>query len=329
MEKFTEFSDKSTGVNPFVDIAAPGCGREHLLLKLVKLPLRFGFAFSRFFALFVLFSWLSAANLVASLFRLVPFLRRLTLRYFHLLGLRVILYVAGFFDVKFLSNRDQPFPQIDLTPPSLNHTNLIVSTFSSLFDPIVLSFRHSPLFAIPVSSSSNKIRLYTLSSLLLRWMIPLLPHPSPCDLPLAAIRAKRHRCPVVLFIEGSPSNGAGILFPEYKIPINELASFSSVCFVAPKYPMSRRQRYPVTWPMFSCSVYKKMFHLCSQTNVCQVLYSEPVAVGEIPSENQRFCQTELSYLTNTPPLDIGTSTGTRYLRFLSEKGSRRGKPHVQ
>ncbi|KAL0211818.1 hypothetical protein RCL1_005444 [Eukaryota sp. TZLM3-RCL] len=323
MEKYRDFSDPETGINPFLDLPVPGSGRENVFFRIIRFPDRFVTTFSRFTFALIILLWLNAANFVAKMTFLIPYGQRFVLRYCHFLSMSVLLRILGFVNIKFLSNRDQVFGQPpNLKPPHVPSHSLLIANFSSLVDPLVLSFRHSCYFAIPLvkqdNQEVNQVRFYSLSSLMLRLLFPVIPHPTPIDLSEAMRKSWSRHCPLVLFPEGIPTNNRGILkLHPFSLDLN--LDFD-VFIIGISYPASRFQRYPPTWPVMKKLFLVKLWHLCSQINSVRVVYDEPSNISDVLKTSYLgLLQDKLADLTGSHSLSISSDVGLKLIKYIKNQ----------
>ncbi|KAL0206606.1 hypothetical protein P9112_001913 [Eukaryota sp. TZLM1-RC] len=322
MEKYREFADPNTDVNPFTEITTPGSGRESILLRIIKFPFRLGFNGTRFVLFCIILMWLHIAYLTSKLFRILPFGQRIVLRYLHTIGLKALLFLLGCPNPKYKSNREQVFGQEpNLKPPHISPQTLLLSTFSSPLDPLVLSLKHSPFFAFPLLNNPTLVHSYSLSRLLLQWTFPFLQRPNPQTLTAALKTAQKNRSPLVLFPEIVPTNGRGVLGFDLRIP--EDFPCREVCFVSATYSHSRKQKHSPTWPMFQKTFILKMFNLVCQFNNCLCIYSDPFSFSELGDDVTKFSQDQLADLQGSLGLSIGADVGFKYLEYHKQIGSGR------
>ncbi|OQR89337.1 hypothetical protein THRCLA_09788, partial [Thraustotheca clavata] len=111
--------------------------------------------------------------------------------------------------------------------------DIIVCNHSSVFDVLYFAFRYSPTFAFPCDKDSSKglVQTFTLFGAFLQAMSPPLSQlPSPIKLSDAA---RRSSGPIVLFAEGTRSNGKAVL--PFLVSLDDLSKESRIHIVAIKY----------------------------------------------------------------------------------------------
>eukprot|EP00300_Choanocystis_sp_HF-7_P027138 c32208_g1_i1.p1 GENE.c32208_g1_i1~~c32208_g1_i1.p1 ORF type:complete len:352 (+),score=85.00 c32208_g1_i1:31-1086(+) len=225
MEKYSKWKDPATGIQPFLDVKS-GKKRQIDGFERVVWGVKL-FIFSpivcllRVVLLLIMFAWLA---LITTIFSLIPIalLRRGLVRYVHMLGCRGILFVAGFHWIQ--SSTIDPRmrqKQIESSAASrIGNGDIVVCNYTSYIQVLYLSFRLCPTFvSLARCDSSHPKAGHAVTRGVFGALLDALldRHPdlnSPKLRPLRQIAedARKHRRgPVVVFAEGTTSNGQAVL----------------------------------------------------------------------------------------------------------------------
>lgn len=226
MEKYRKWTDGATGINPFVPYQKPRAVTSILfkLFQIIRLLLFTPIILTLKFSLLFIFSLflLPINNIFGSI--------RPLLRYFNFIFGRSILYVLGFWNIKTTYLQHNNLREIELSNAQkigkfwsdCQSGDLILSNHISYVDVLYFASRYSPRFAIV--EFNNKTEKYSIKCL--TWLQYLLlcisqqdaqplPQKEYTSLSQIVREAKAKSWgPIILFYEGTTTNGRGILSPD-------------------------------------------------------------------------------------------------------------------
>eukprot|EP00434_Breviolum_minutum_P042985 symbB.v1.2.038285.t1/scaffold5908.1/size22520/1 len=216
MEKYRQFADGGTGVNPFVPpwshYKAGLLGRA---FKVVLLPV----ALMRFLILLTAALWLLLAELLCLPLSILPVLRRPVQWVLNYAGCCLALIALGFWFVAG-GNQLADHRRLKLMAPKASRSLcfdagrgcLVIANLQGITDVLYLGMKLCPVFVFPAADGSPVA--YGLWGALRRAAVEQLPAPETARQSLAEILTDAHRGwkgPVVIFPEGARSNGSAIL----------------------------------------------------------------------------------------------------------------------
>mmetsp|Transcript_36330 Transcript_36330/g.67595 ORF Transcript_36330/g.67595 Transcript_36330/m.67595 type:complete len:344 (+) Transcript_36330:45-1076(+) len=217
MEKYRQFADGGTGVNPFVPLWShhkPG-----LLVRCVKLVL-VPFAILRLCVFATAVLWLLVAELVCWPLSAVPAVRRPVHWLLSYAGCSLGLLGLGFWFTagghKLADHR-----RLKLAPPKVSTSrcydarrgSLVISNMQGLTDVLYLGMRLCPVFVFPATDGSP-IPYYSVLGALQRAgarRIPAAPEKPQSLFEIAEVARAGWKGPIVVFPEGARTNGSAIL----------------------------------------------------------------------------------------------------------------------
>lgn len=214
MEKFRQFADPGTGVNPFVPVwsnyRSPWWGK--LLKFLIMLPV----GLARLILLIFAFAWLLIASLLCSVIP-VGAVRYPLQRCFYFLGCRMALTGLGVLSVNTAAADHRRLkcrpPTTETSPGSdARHGVLICVNYQGFTDVLYYGMKVCPTFVFPASDGSPVA--YGLLGALRRACSQELSAPVGKSSSLTDILSAAHagwNGPVVLFAEGAKTNGSSVL----------------------------------------------------------------------------------------------------------------------
>ncbi|KAJ4459592.1 putative vacuolar protein sorting protein vps66 [Paratrimastix pyriformis] len=195
MEKYREWADHATGINPFVPIKP----KRTTLPFFTKLALWFSYLVGPI--LFIL--------RIPFFCFLIPisFLRRPLEIYHSAVGCRLFLFLCGFFWIG-SDKKSSPESSWNRSPRS---GDIILSNHCSYLDIFYYSFRYAPTFAFPCPGNTDQVVKASLFGALGMSLFGRLPR-RKSTLPQLLEASRRSRGgPVVYFAEGTTSNGRALL----------------------------------------------------------------------------------------------------------------------
>ncbi|CAK4085013.1 unnamed protein product [Aphanomyces euteiches] len=254
MEKYSRWSDLTTGINPFV--APPHQLPSNIVLRWTQILFGGILALLRWILLAPLLLVLAILHLMSTILAFMPFVGRLFERTIDLLVVGSILVVATVFI------KDEPANARRLgllapgsKPPALSGVkagDVIVCNHTSVFDVIYMAYRYSPTFVYPSAADASKglVHSYGLFQALGQAMAPPLDQlSSPVKLQDVVRRASK---PVVVFAEGTRSNGKGVL--RFLPVLDTLPEETRIHVVAIKF------EFKAISPTHTCG--SALWHLC-------------------------------------------------------------------
>lgn len=215
MEKYRQFADGGTGVNPFVPPWSHyKVGVLGRCLKVVMLPV----LLMRLLVLLTAGIWLLVAELVCLPLGIIPPLRRPVQWLLNYAGCCLALIALGFWFVAG-GNQVADHRRLKLMPPKVSRSicfdaprgALVLANMQGLTDVLYLGMKLCPVFVFPAADGSPIA--YSLLGALARAAAERLPPPSATQT-LPEILQAAHagwKGPVVMFPEGARTNGSAIL----------------------------------------------------------------------------------------------------------------------
>ncbi|ETV73493.1 hypothetical protein H257_11618 [Aphanomyces astaci] len=213
MEKYSRWSDLTTGINPFVP--PPHQLPANAILRWTQVFFGGILALLRWILLFPLVLGLVLLSAVHTILDHVPFLGRVIHRATDWIVLGLILVVTTIFIKDEAANaRRLGLLTPGTKPPALGGIkagDVIVANHSSVLDILYFGFRYSPVFVFPCASdaSKNLVQTFGLLGAFAQAMAPPLTSLTrPVKLQDVL---RRTSSPVVVFPEGTRSNGKAVL----------------------------------------------------------------------------------------------------------------------
>ncbi|EAR98330.1 acyltransferase (macronuclear) [Tetrahymena thermophila SB210] len=232
MEKYRRFADQFTGINPFLPVFLNKKKKaSEIILKLllgpilvlIRLPLILIFAL-----LLVLYHSIFIHLLVVNSFK------RVVTLFNHLVCLRVILFLMGFYKFKTSFKILSKEGSNKSPPPKMNSGFIVLANHTSPVDYIYMTYLMSPIFSKQYistkDSSQTKVLLSPLSffqtikaAFSLDYSIPvqgddteLAKHHDQKLKVISLIQSSfdEHKGPLCVFFEGAKTNGYGFLQAE-------------------------------------------------------------------------------------------------------------------
>jgi len=217
MEKYSKWRDEGTGLHPFLPCTP--LNKEHSLSWYLIKVIGFIIGIAKIPFIFVILIWMVVMSGLSTILMPIPFLHRLFRRYTEFLGSRALLFLFGFFNVQSRVIRLQQQKNTPINTTSFNSGDVIVCNHTSYIDILYLSFKCSPIFAfgpntytksVPIQGIVN-IRTNIISALLESINDPIR-QPEQCIPIHEAIEiAQRYHAPLVVFPEGTTTNGKTLL----------------------------------------------------------------------------------------------------------------------
>ena len=185
------FEEKKIPVHPFVFFL-------RILLGIIKVPF-----FLVFFTLLFIYQFL--IQIIPS-----PVIKRIFSRGCHIVFFKILLFLTGNYTIyeDSIPLSDYYFDFTDL--PNINSGDLIISNFASYLNIFWFQYRYSPIYAIPVSSTSVVLKSWV-SLLATIWTNDILSKGKQYSLSEAIKIAREQYAPLVIFPEGVPTNGNQII----------------------------------------------------------------------------------------------------------------------
>ncbi|KDO16113.1 hypothetical protein SPRG_18350 [Saprolegnia parasitica CBS 223.65] len=236
MEKYNRWSDLTTGINPFVP--PPHKLPSNVVLRWGQILVGGVVALARWVLLLPLLLLWSLLELIALLLGYIPLIGRLIHRVVDWVCVGLILVVT----TMFVKEEDANVRRLGLLPPGFKTPSLrgvaagdlVVCNHSSVFDVLYLAFRYSPTFVFPCekeSSAKGLVQSCTVFGALRQAMSPPLSSlSSPVKLADVLGRASG---PVVVFAEGTRSNGKAVL--PFHVDLTALPTSTRIHIVAIRY----------------------------------------------------------------------------------------------
>ncbi|KAF0717336.1 Aste57867_2367 [Aphanomyces stellatus] len=252
MEKYSRWSDLTTGINPFVP--PPHQLPANVVLRWMQILLGSIVALLRWVLLLPLLLLLALVNLLSLILSSIPLLGRFFRRTTEWLVVGLILAVA----TVFIKDEDANARRLGLLtpgakPPTLSGIktgDVIVCNHTSVFDILYLAYRYSPTFAFPSDSSKGLVQTFGLFQALMQALSPPLSTLSnPLKLQQVLANASG---PVVVFPEGTRSNGKSVL--SFLPVLEDLPKTTRIHIVAIRFD------FKAISPTHTCG--SGLWHLC-------------------------------------------------------------------
>ncbi|ETV94872.1 hypothetical protein H310_11529 [Aphanomyces invadans] len=284
MEKYSRWSDLTTGINPFVP--PPHQLPKNVVLRWTQLFLGGILSLCRWIVLVPLLMLLVVVTSIHAVLDYVPILGRIFHRWTDSIVLGLILIVTTVFIKDEAANAKRLGLLAPGTkPPTLSGIqagDVIVTNHTSVFDVLYLGFRYSPTFVFPCASDASKgvVQSFGLLGAIAQALAPPLATVSnPLKLQDVIRQASG---PVVIFPEGTRSNGKAVL--SFLPVLDALPSSTRIHLVAIRY------EYKAIAPTHTCG--SAVWHLCRlfshvyHTIKVTTLPCELVAKGSTPQQLQ-------------------------------------------
>ncbi|TPX46624.1 hypothetical protein SeMB42_g02962 [Synchytrium endobioticum] len=216
MEKYSRWRDPSSGIHPMVPIIPLASNKSPIqtLSSIVKsYVLGPPLALVKLAAITLLVVVFGLFELLESLFVLVPIIHRTYARVIHFLLIRTILFLLGFFWVHTESVSIKKGARRRFKPKqlSIQSGDVIAANHTSYVDVLYLASRYAPLFVTP-TQTPGQVTVETVWSAFSKSIRS--PPLEQTGEPLSEVSRKARiagRGPIVVFAEGTTSNGRGIL----------------------------------------------------------------------------------------------------------------------
>ncbi|OQR93195.1 hypothetical protein ACHHYP_02803 [Achlya hypogyna] len=254
MEKYNRWSDLTTGINPFVP--PPHKLPSNVALRWLQIAVGGVVALARWVLLLpVLLVW-AVLEFLSLVLEYIPLLGRLVHRTVDWVFVGLIFIIV----TMFVKEEDANARRLGLLPPGskapsiarVKAGDVVICNHSSVFDVLYMAYRYSPTFAFPCEKESGKglVETFTVFGAIRQAMAP----------PLASLSNPRKladvaRCasgPVVVFAEGTRSNGKAVL--PFHVALEELPPHTRVHIAAIRY------EYKNVSPTHTCG--SGLWHLC-------------------------------------------------------------------
>lgn len=254
MEKFSNYRDEATGISPFIPPRKPqiGCAEAvfQYIIGLLVLPLT-----------------LTSLTTYILFVQFLPGLNRLFLRFVVLPTIRIL-----YLDFSYEGERRTRKALVKRARPG----DLIISNFVTPLDAFVYASLNCCTFVLP--TANKEFVVATPLQVMSQALNLKLATGTPVSLSRVCEEANRSGRYVVLFGEGTTSNGKGLLSLKY-VNFDEIAALEQarVYTSAVKYTPKN-----ISWPLYSTRL-GYLLHM--ETNIfwaiVTIKVSEPVPKGEI------------------------------------------------
>lgn len=310
MEKYSNWTDKATGVKPFVD-------------KSTKIPIwkKSLFYVLGFIKLFFFVSILFANYIQQLLFSKIPVISRPLSKVFNFIQGYLLLALCGIYHVHASSVPLIQKVMFDDKWEKPKDGDVIFAPLCSFIDLIWLVFKFSPIFVIPINQDScvvktfHKIMLEILTGKDIR---------KGKNVKIADVIKEAHdkkEGPVVIFPEAAPTNGAGLLkFVDINTEIIETADphifvfqheFKGVC---PNYVCGNSFLYLL---QVLGRGYEKM------TVKIALAKDTPILNGKIEPESTEKIRDIISKISRIPKVEFVADDYHEYLKEFTSKGKQK------
>eukprot|EP00761_Pharyngomonas_kirbyi_P007936 gb/GECH01007947.1/.p1 GENE.gb/GECH01007947.1/~~gb/GECH01007947.1/.p1 ORF type:complete len:331 (+),score=36.12 gb/GECH01007947.1/:1-993(+) len=320
MEKYSNWTDRASGINPFVPLKQKlGLVQKTvgIILLLIRLPVLLCISF-----VFIILSLIS--NLIP-----VWIVRRPIQRYVYALLGRTFLFICGFYHIdrtKFEVQKGISAPRKvkkQSTTESLketlgldiNHGDIIISNFVSYFDIIYFSFRYAPVFVWPFKFEKTETPKLTVVGPLnaLRYLCfghtpnKFTSTTNALSLnEISEMAQSKKWGPVVFFAEGCTTNGRGIL--EF-LPDFSSASANQV------HVFGIRYKYQQFSPSFPVGSFGKHF-LYTNMQIANNLTVRRISNKDVPHEEYMSrVRTSMSSVLANRPLSMRAQDKISFLTY--------------
>ncbi|KAL0090755.1 hypothetical protein J3Q64DRAFT_1013733 [Phycomyces blakesleeanus] len=224
MEKYSRWRDAGTGIQPFLPPVPPRTESSLLhtmsnVVHYIVCPIQ-GIVKLLIVAIITL-AYVLFVPVLGTLFSPLAFAHRLWTRFFSALLLRLVLFFSGFFYIKTETISLRKGRGTNSTKPQFNvcSGDIVVSNWTSYIDILYLACRWDPVFTqiFPVENKVCRVSLW--QAIRLCGSTPIM---SAADAgvdkkdlwtlkELAKKAKEQHWGPVIVFPEGTPSNGRALL----------------------------------------------------------------------------------------------------------------------
>ncbi|KAI8986426.1 hypothetical protein BDB01DRAFT_785608 [Pilobolus umbonatus] len=285
MEKYSKWRDAGTGIQPFLPLMPPKTDITLLATLSNIIHMIVGPILGLIKLLLVTVVFLVYVVIVPGLGLIwspIPPLKRLWTSIFSRILLRLGLFFVGFFYIKAETVSIRKSRQAEaIKPPSVNNGDVIVANWTSYIDIIYLAARYNPIFTQIYLDTTNVKPITLWEAIRLTAQIPAS-RPNQGDKlytvkELSSLAKKKKMGPIVIFAEGTTSNGRALLkfaplFKEYKQQ-DQVNNFRIVSF---KYEYNTM---PPTYTVGNQFIH--FFHLCSEFHNSMIV--KTLAQGEDPT----------------------------------------------
>jgi len=210
MEKFGNWRDKSSGVGPFLTRVKPE--------STISLVLRWIFGIIKF-PIFIILLFASSFNLLVGYYFPIRFIGRFLERVNSIATYHLLLFLFGQYWTSVIPT---PLIKVFLTDTKWekpSHGEIVFTHLTSYVNLFWLQAKLSPLYIIPTSNGKCVVRgIFSMFwKILLQKDLADGSEMSIAD--VVTMSKKKRRGPLVVFAEGAPTNGEGILeFSKFSIP---------------------------------------------------------------------------------------------------------------
>jgi Acyltransferase len=224
MEKFRSTADPSTGIHPFIPARDPTGLLRRVVCLVVLFPVRVCFLL---LGVSVTFCVAGFGALVAAVSGV---LARPFFRVGHAVGLRAVLLGLGVW--RYSSPAlERPRSRVSVQGAHPTHGDVVFCNHASYMDPIYLACAYSPTFVLVNEAGvCVRVTLWQATQQALSGAL-VAPQERRDDVPTLAELAKsceqRRAGPVVVFAEGTTTNGSGVLsFASQGMQVRDVATFA-------------------------------------------------------------------------------------------------------
>ncbi|CAE8644143.1 unnamed protein product [Polarella glacialis] len=237
MEKFRQFGDGGTGVNPFTPL---WCHHKasSLPMRLLKAVVLVPLGLLKFCVFATAIIWLILTELLCKLLSPIPLLRRPIHWFLNYAGCSMALLGLGFWFTAG-SNEVADHRRLKILPPKAGRQyaldakrgTIVLANLQGLTDVLYLGMKLCPTFVFPAADGSPVA--FSILGALRRAGArrATLPPGKPQTLAEIAETARSGWCPVVVFAEGARTNGSCVLAWKPKT-FEGLESFEKPCGTA-------------------------------------------------------------------------------------------------
>ncbi|KAI9478536.1 MAG: hypothetical protein EXX96DRAFT_571287 [Benjaminiella poitrasii] len=306
MEKYSRWRDAGTGIQPFLPPVPPRTDSSLIvtlsnIIHIIVGPIQ-GIVKILLIGLVSLIYGLFVPLLGTLLTPLKP-LQRGWSRLFSALLLRLILFLSGFFYIKTETisiHKSRTSRGRTVENPIVKNGDVIVTNWTSYIDVLYLAFRFDPVFT-QVYTDTDKVRVISLwEAICLAGKVPESKPSSGALLysveELSLKAKKNNRGPVVVFAEGTTTNGRALLkfAPIFSKDYKSLSRFHIMAF---KY------EYGNMPPTFTVgNQFFHFFKICSQFH--NTLIVKSLAKDELKLKGEEEEKDTLHNQSNDPVGDL-------------------------
>lgn len=298
--------DQSTGINPFEITSTyihPGLKFVRFFIPLFKLPL-FIITFSLSFLYYILAMMIPIKFISTNLIKINSKISD-----------RIILFLFG---NVFIST--EPTPLVDTFNDAgevntVNPGDIIISNFGSYLNIIWFQMQYSPYFVIPCDSRS--VVVYSFFTIIAR-ILSNIPIKSGKKATLEKVikAAKENCCPIIIFPEGTPTNGSGIIqFTDFGENVDfSNTKFHIICFSHRSFGISPN----FTFGNGLSHVYKMLGRTMSSMKVKIALSQDiPRFDSKISSDWIQKVRIVMSKILRVPLLSVSDDDARLYFNLIN------------